>query len=120
MFTEVPIFQETSSALKYACFRSSRLGVLYKIDVVKKFAKFTGKHLRQIPFFNKVAGVRPVTLLKKRLAQVFSCEFCTFFTLLAASLVSVPALQLPKLGESTDEDVRRIFAKSVILKISQN
>ena len=26
--------------------------------------------------FNKVAGMRPATLLKKRLAQVFSCEFC--------------------------------------------
>ena len=35
-------------------------------------------------FFNKVADLRPVTLLKKTLAQVFSCEFCeisknTFF-----------------------------------------
>ena len=27
-------------------------------------------------FFNKVADLRPVTLLKKTLAQVFSCEFC--------------------------------------------
>ena len=27
-------------------------------------------------FFNKVAGLRPATLLKKRLAQLFSCEFC--------------------------------------------
>ena len=36
----------------------------------------------RISFFNKVAGLRPVTLLKK--TQVFSCEFCeisknTFF-----------------------------------------
>ena len=35
--------------------------------------------------FNKVAGLRPATLLKKRLAQVFFCEFSeifknTFFT----------------------------------------
>ena len=28
--------------------------------------KFTGKHLRQILFFNKAAGLRPATLLKKR------------------------------------------------------
>ena len=28
--------------------------------------KFTGKHLRQSLFFNKVAGVSPATLLKKR------------------------------------------------------
>ena len=27
-------------------------------------------------FFNKVAGLRPATLFKKPLAQVFSCEFC--------------------------------------------
>ena len=27
-------------------------------------------------FFNKVAGLRPATLLKETLAQVFSCEFC--------------------------------------------
>ena len=27
-------------------------------------------------FFNKVAGLRPATFLKKRLALVFSCEFC--------------------------------------------
>ena len=26
-------------------------------------------------FLNKVAGLRPATLLKKTLAQVFSCEF---------------------------------------------
>ena len=35
------------------------------------FTKFTGKHLCQSLFFNKVAGVREETL-----AQVFSCEFC--------------------------------------------
>ena len=43
------------------------------------FSKFTGKHLCQY-LFDKVAGLRPVTL-----AQVFSCEFWeisqnTFFT----------------------------------------
>ena len=36
-------------------------------------------------FFNKVAGLRPATLLKKTLAHAFTCEFCeisknTFFT----------------------------------------
>ena len=30
-------------------------------------AKFTGKHLCQSLFFNKVAGLRPATSLKKRL-----------------------------------------------------
>ena len=30
-----------------------------KIDVLKNFAKFTGRHLCQILFFNKIAGLRP-------------------------------------------------------------
>ena len=65
-------------------------------DVLRNFAKFTGKHLCQGLFFNKVAGLpkkvffeisqnsqentcarmRSATLFKKTLAQVFSCEFC--------------------------------------------
>ena len=45
--------------------------------VLRNFSKFTGKHLCQSLFFNKVK--------KETLAQVFSCEFCenfknTFFT----------------------------------------
>ena len=34
--------------------------------VLKNFAKFTGKHLWQSLCFNKVAGLRPATLFKKR------------------------------------------------------
>ena len=76
--------------------RSSRPEVFRKKGVLRNFAKFTGKHLRQSLFFNKVAGLRPATSLKKEtLAQVFSCEFCeisknTFFLrtpLVAASKV---------------------------------
>ena len=33
--------------------------------VLRNFTKFTGKHLRQSLFFNKVAGLRPATLFKK-------------------------------------------------------
>ena len=47
--------------------------------VLKNFVKFTGKKLCQSPFFNKVAGLRPVTSLKKRLWQMFSCEFREIF-----------------------------------------
>ena len=36
-------------------------------EILKNFAKFTGKHLCQSLFFNKVPGLRPATLLKKRL-----------------------------------------------------
>ena len=34
--------------------------------VLRNFAKFTEKHLCQCLFFNKVAGLSPATLLKKR------------------------------------------------------
>ena len=50
--------------------------VFYKKVVLRNFAKFNGKHLYKSLFFNKVAGLYPATLLKKRLIQVLSCEFC--------------------------------------------
>ena len=59
--------------------------MFHKKGVLKKFAKRTRKCLYQSFFLNKVAGLRPATLLKKEtLAQVFSCTFCeisknTFF-----------------------------------------
>ena len=40
--------------------------VFYKKGVLRNFAKFTWKQLCQSFFFNKVAGLRPATLLKKR------------------------------------------------------
>ena len=46
--------------------------MFYKNGVLSNFVKFTGKHLCQslffinFIFFNKVAGLRPATLLKKR------------------------------------------------------
>ena len=51
--------------------RSSPPEEFYKKGVVKNFAKFTGKHLRQSLFLNKVAGL----IKKEILPQVFSCEF---------------------------------------------
>ena len=47
--------------------RSSPPEVFCKKSVLRDFAKFTGKHLCQCLFFNKVTDLRPVTLLKKRL-----------------------------------------------------
>ena len=47
--------------------KSSRPEVFCKKGVVRNFTKFTAKHLYQSLFFNKVAGLRPVTLLKNRL-----------------------------------------------------
>ena len=50
--------------------RSSHRRCSIKIGVLKNFVKFTGKHLCQSLYFNKVAG---------DLAQVFSCKFCEIF-----------------------------------------
>ena len=40
--------------------RSSRPEVFCKKGILKSFPKFSGKHLRQSFFFNKVAGFRQV------------------------------------------------------------
>ena len=56
--------------------------------VLRNFTNFTGKHLCQSLFFNKVAssGLHACNFVKKEtLAHLFSCEFCeisknTFFT----------------------------------------
>ena len=64
-------------SLKPATLRSSHQRCSVRKVVLRNFAKFTEKHLRQSLFFNKVTGLRPATLLKKEtLAQVFFCEFC--------------------------------------------
>ena len=62
-----------------------------KKGVLINFARFTGKHLCQSLFFNKVAGD----------AQVFSCEFCeisknTFLTEHVWATASVHAAEYPE------------------------
>ena len=47
--------------------RSSRPEVFRKKNVLMNFAKFTGKHLCQSLFFNKVAGLRPETFFTEHL-----------------------------------------------------
>ena len=64
--------------------RSSRTEVFCKKVILRNFKKFTGKHLCQSLFFNKVAGSTYNFIKKETLEQVFSCEFCeisknTFF-----------------------------------------
>ena len=59
--------------------RSSRPDVFCEKGILRNFVKFTGKHLRQGLFFNKVAGLRPATLLKKRLwCRCFPVNFTKF------------------------------------------
>ena len=59
--------------------RSSRTEVFCKKAVLRNFTKFTRKHLCQSLFFNKVAGLRPATLLKRRLwHRCFPLSFARF------------------------------------------
>ena len=59
--------------------RSSPLEVFCKKDFLRNFAKFKGKHLCQSLFFNKVAELRPATLLEKRFwHRCFPVNFVRF------------------------------------------
>ena len=60
-------------------YRSSRPKLFCKKGVLKNFTKFTGKHLCQSLFLNKIAGLRPATLLQKRLwHRCLSLNFVKF------------------------------------------
>ena len=60
-------------------FRSSHQSCSVKEGVLRNFTKFTGKHLWQNLFFNKVPGLRPATLSKKRLwHRCFPVNFMKF------------------------------------------
>ena len=75
----VLLLKNVSYLLRYHLIRSSRPEVFCKKGVFRNFAKFTGKHLFQSFFFNKVAGLRLATLLKKRLwHRCFSVNFAEF------------------------------------------
>ena len=70
--TFTPFFQKV---IEKDMFRSSHWRCSVTKDVLRNFSKFTGKHMCQLLFFNKVAGLlfnkvagfRPATLSKKRL-----------------------------------------------------
>ena len=75
LFVKKVTSKETNPLL--GCFRSSHRRCSVKTGALRNFAKLTGKDLCQSLFFIKVAGLWPVTLLKKEtLAQAFLCEFC--------------------------------------------
>ena len=60
----------TQSSSKNA-FRNSHQRCSMKTVVLRNFAKFTEKHLCQTLLFNKVAGLRPATLLKRKFFAKF-------------------------------------------------
>ena len=64
---------------EFPTYRSIRPEVFCKKNVLRNFERFTGKHLCQSHFFNKVAGLRAATLLKKRFwHRCFPVTFAKF------------------------------------------
>ena len=68
----VVILCEADATLSGSSHQSCSVGK----GVLRNFSKFTGKHLYQNLFFNKVANQACNFIKKETLAQVFSCEFC--------------------------------------------
>ena len=83
---------------------------------LKSFAKFTEKHLCQSLFYNKVAGLRPATLLKKRLwHKCFPVCFTTFLRTLLSQNTSWRLLLRAKLKKFVEQDlISRIRKKSYL------
>ena len=64
---------------KHKNLRNSHQRCSIKKGVLKNFIKFTGKHLCQSFFFNKVSGLRTAALLKKMLwHRCFPVNFAKF------------------------------------------
>ena len=79
--TKSKISQAIPNLLKQYYFRSSHLKGSVKKGVLRKFWKFTGKHLCQKVYFNTVGAHRPATLLKKSLwHRCFPVNFAKFLT----------------------------------------
>ena len=75
--------------------------VFYKKGVLRNFTKFIRKHLCLSLFFNKVAGLRPAALLKKRLwHRCFPVNFVTF--LITPFLQNTPGRLLPSKSKWID------------------
>ena len=86
-----------------------------KNGIFRNLTKFTGKHLCQSLLFNKVAGLKPATLLKKRLChRCFPVNFMKFLRtpflqntsgllLLFLKRGGIPLLSLNKLGNSWEK-----------------
>ena len=56
------LFMPANNARVIIFYNETHYYLFQKNRVLKNFAKFTGKHLGKSLFFNKVAGLRPVTL----------------------------------------------------------
>ena len=75
----LPMSGSGESSLLMTTYRSSHQTCSIIKGGLRNFAKFTGKHLCQSLFFNKVTGLRPATLLKKGLwHRCFLLNFAKF------------------------------------------
>ena len=79
IFNKSTYFEEHLQAAVSENVRSSLRRCSVKKGVLRNFAKLTGKHQCQRVFFNKVAGFRSATLLKKIfLHRCFPVNFARF------------------------------------------
>ena len=62
------LFSELVTGRLIKLFQKQPPEVFLKKGAVRNFANFTGKHLFQSLFFNKVAGLKRATLLTETLA----------------------------------------------------
>ena len=101
-------------------FRKQPPQVFYKKAVLKNFTKFTGKHLWQNLFFNKVAGLRPepCNFIKKGTpAQMYSCEFCEQLRVNASAIRSIclPTRNTVMIIRQSTRSTRNTICRSFII-----
>ena len=102
-------------------FRSSHRTCSTKKGVLRNSAQFTGKHLCQSIFFNKV----PTNLLKKTLVQVFSCKlcetsknnFCIEHLSMTASVVSMEFYKIFRIFFSRKKNQRQLSGLIIYLRV---
>ena len=103
-------------------------GCSMKKGVLKNFPKFTGKHLCQSLFFNKVAGLRPATLLKRDSgADVFLWILRNFYEhffyrtrRMTAYVYSKWVINLENFSLNSFHKVQRYITKNIIITIFTN
>ena len=98
-------------------------GCSMKKGVLKNFTKFTGKHLCQSLFFNKVAGLRPATLLKRDSgADVFLWILGNFIEHLwmTAYVYSKWVINLENFSFNSSHKVQWYITKNIIITIFTN
>ena len=99
--------------------RSSHWQCFVKKDALRNFARFTGKHLCQSLFFNKVVGLRPTTLKMRLWHKCFPVKFAksprtAFF------IEHLRWLPLTTICSISDNDATFVFIKESIQSNSSN